>query len=94
MNRRKKMINKLKKKAKKSNEKNVVSNKPKYISKAEREKLALSQSDDQAENQTDVTLTEITSIEQADDEAATVVANSNSTLQDAQADTNHNQDKK
>lgn len=44
MNRRKKIYEKLKKKDKKSNEKVHKSNKPKYISKAEREKLALEES--------------------------------------------------
>ncbi|MDE3270517.1 DUF2986 domain-containing protein [Pseudoalteromonas sp. G4] len=43
MNRRKKIYEKLKKKDKKANEKVHKSNKPKYISKAEREKLALEQ---------------------------------------------------
>ncbi|WP_372766152.1 DUF2986 domain-containing protein [Pseudoalteromonas sp.] len=43
MNRRKKIYEKLKKKDKKANEKVNKSNKPKYISKAEREKLALEQ---------------------------------------------------
>ncbi|ATD01009.1 MAG: DUF2986 domain-containing protein [Pseudomonadota bacterium] len=40
MNRRKKIYEKLKKKDKKANEKLNKNNKPKYISKAEREKLA------------------------------------------------------
>ncbi|MER2490451.1 DUF2986 domain-containing protein [Catenovulum sediminis] len=40
MNRKKKIFTILKKKAKKANAKNVHSNKPKYISKAERAKLA------------------------------------------------------
>lgn len=44
MNRRKKIYEKLKKKDKKANEKVHKSNKPKYISKAEREKLALEES--------------------------------------------------
>ncbi|MFY8351315.1 DUF2986 domain-containing protein [Pseudoalteromonas sp. SSM20] len=43
MNRRKKIYEKLKKKDKKANDKVNKSNKPKYISKAEREKLALEQ---------------------------------------------------
>ncbi|MCF6455619.1 DUF2986 domain-containing protein [Pseudoalteromonas sp. MMG024] len=42
MNRRKKIYEKLKKKDKKANEKLNKSNKPKYISKAEREKLTQS----------------------------------------------------
>ncbi|MFD2179053.1 DUF2986 domain-containing protein [Veronia pacifica] len=41
MNRKKKVIQTLKKKAKKQNAKLHKSNKPKYISKADREKLAL-----------------------------------------------------
>ena len=40
MNRRKKIYEKLKKKDKKANEKLNKSNKPKYISKTEREKMA------------------------------------------------------
>jgi hypothetical protein len=40
MNRRKKMFQKLKKKDKKANEKLQKSNKPKYISKAERQNHA------------------------------------------------------
>ncbi|WP_100915885.1 DUF2986 domain-containing protein [Pseudoalteromonas spongiae] len=46
MNRRKKIYEKLKKKDKKANEKLNKSNKPKYISKAEREKLAQMTPDD------------------------------------------------
>ena len=45
MNRRKKIYEKLKKKDKKANEKLNKSNKPKYISKAEREKLALEENE-------------------------------------------------
>lgn len=41
MNRRKKIFNKLSAKAKKANLRANPKNKPKYISKAEREKLAL-----------------------------------------------------
>ncbi|OEE66612.1 DUF2986 domain-containing protein [Enterovibrio norvegicus FF-33] len=41
MNRKKKMIQTLKKREKKKNAKLHTSNKPKYISKADREKLAL-----------------------------------------------------
>lgn len=41
MNRRKKIKQILTKKAKKANAKNQHSNKPRYISKAEREKMAL-----------------------------------------------------
>ncbi|MDO6567736.1 DUF2986 domain-containing protein [Alteromonas sp. 1_MG-2023] len=41
MNRRKKIIKKLQKKDKKANAKIHKSNKPTYVSKAEREKLAL-----------------------------------------------------
>ena len=41
MNRKKKINETLKKKLKKANAKLQTSNKPKYISKAEREKLAL-----------------------------------------------------
>jgi hypothetical protein len=41
MNRKKKMNNALKSKLKKANAKLQKSNKPRYISKAEREKLAL-----------------------------------------------------
>ncbi|WP_016957418.1 DUF2986 domain-containing protein [Catenovulum agarivorans] len=41
MNRKKKIFTILKKRAKKANAKNVRSSKPKYISKAEREKQAL-----------------------------------------------------
>lgn len=41
MNRKKKMNDTLKKKQKKANAKLHTSNKPRYISKAEREKLAL-----------------------------------------------------
>ncbi len=40
MNRKKKMNNKLKERAKKANAKLHTSNKPKYISKAERAKMA------------------------------------------------------
>ncbi len=43
MNRKKKINNTLKKKQKKANAKLHTSNKPRYISKAEREKLALEQ---------------------------------------------------
>ena len=46
MNRRKKIYEKLKKKDKKANEKLNKNNKPKYISKAEREKLAQTTPDD------------------------------------------------
>ena len=54
MNRKKKIKEILKKKAKKANAKLHKSNKPKYISKAEREKLALAaeQAGDEGENQT------------------------------------------
>ena len=45
MNRKKKINSILKKKLKKSNAKLHTSNKPKYISKAEREKLALEAQD-------------------------------------------------
>ncbi|WP_082428501.1 DUF2986 domain-containing protein [Pseudoalteromonas sp. P1-9] len=45
MNRRKKIYEKLKKKDKKANEKLNKNNKPKYISKAEREKQAQSAPD-------------------------------------------------
>lgn len=41
MNRRKKATQIFTKKAKKANAKNQISNKPRYISKADREKLAL-----------------------------------------------------
>jgi len=44
MNRKKKMNDTFEKKLKKHNAKLRVSNKPKYISKAEREKIALAES--------------------------------------------------
>jgi len=47
MNRKKKIKETLKKKAKKANAKLQKSNKPKYISKAEREKLALEENHQQ-----------------------------------------------
>jgi len=46
MNRKKKINATLKKKQKKMNSKLHTSNKPKYVSKAEREKLLLEQSDE------------------------------------------------
>ncbi|WDE12820.1 DUF2986 domain-containing protein [Thalassomonas haliotis] len=51
MNRKKKIKETLKKKAKKANAKLHKSNKPRYISKAEREKLALAA--EQSEQQTE-----------------------------------------
>ncbi|MGB0466625.1 MAG: DUF2986 domain-containing protein [Pontibacterium sp.] len=48
MNRRKRINGILTKKAKKANEKNQHSNKPRYISKAEREKLAAENPEAQA----------------------------------------------
>ncbi len=45
MNRKKKMNNKLKERAKKANAKLHKSNKPKYISKAERAKMVIQESD-------------------------------------------------
>ncbi len=50
MNRKKKIKETLKKKAKKANAKLKKSNKPRYISKAERAKIAL---EEQANSQTD-----------------------------------------
>mgnify|MGYP003384717860 CR=1 FL=1 len=47
MNRKKKMNDTLKKKQKKANAKLHTSNKPRYISKAEREKLALAEQETQ-----------------------------------------------
>lgn len=49
MNRKKKINSILKKKVKKMNSKLHTSNKPKYISKADREKMALEKSDNSAE---------------------------------------------
>lgn len=51
MNRRKKIIKKLQKKDKKANAKMHKSNKPAYISKAEREKLAEQKSSEQESNE-------------------------------------------
>ena len=48
MNRKKKINNTLKKKLKKANAKLHTSNKPKYVSKAEREKLALAEQEAKA----------------------------------------------
>lgn len=45
MNRKKKINDTLKKKQKKANAKLHTSNKPRYISKAEREKIALAEQD-------------------------------------------------
>jgi hypothetical protein len=50
MNRKKKINSILKKKVKKMNAKLHSSNKPKYISKAEREKLALAEKTSNAED--------------------------------------------
>jgi hypothetical protein len=47
MNRKKKINDTLKKKQKKANAKLHTSNKPRYVSKAEREKLALEAQDSQ-----------------------------------------------
>ena len=52
MNRRKKIYEKLKKKDKKANEKLQKSNKPKYISKAERAKRAFDGDEVSSENDT------------------------------------------
>jgi hypothetical protein len=49
MNRKKKINSILKKKVKKMNSKLHTSNKPKYISKADREKMALEESENSAE---------------------------------------------
>ncbi|MEZ8143016.1 MULTISPECIES: DUF2986 domain-containing protein [Enterovibrio] len=59
MNRKKKMIQTLKKREKKKNAKLHTSNKPKYISKADREKLAL---------ETEVVVENTTASEQASTE--------------------------
>tara|TARA_B100001063_G_scaffold41313_1_gene35142 strand:+ start:92 stop:250 length:159 start_codon:yes stop_codon:yes gene_type:complete len=48
MNRRKKITQILTKKAKKANARNQISNKPRYVSKADREKLENSESDNAA----------------------------------------------
>lgn len=50
MNRKKKMNDALKKKLKKANAKLHTSNKPKYISKAEREKIAEAVSENETSN--------------------------------------------
>jgi hypothetical protein len=50
MNRKKKINSILKKKVKKMNSKLHTSNKPKYISKAEREKMALEESNNNSES--------------------------------------------
>ena len=49
MNRKKKMNNILKKKVKKMNSKLHTSNKPKYISKADREKIDLEENENNTE---------------------------------------------
>jgi hypothetical protein len=51
MNRKKKMNNILKKKVKKTNSKLHTSNKPKYVSKAERAKLAEEEDSSQEQEQ-------------------------------------------
>jgi len=50
MNRRKKIFTKLKQKDKRANAKLHKSNKPAYISKAEREKLAQQEAEQESEN--------------------------------------------
>lgn len=57
MNRRKKINDTLKKKAKKAKAHLKVSNKPRYISKAEREKLSENHTDTEAEDQSEPTET-------------------------------------
>jgi hypothetical protein len=52
MNRKKKLNDALNKKLKKHNDKLRIINKPKYISKAEREKITLTEAENQSQNHT------------------------------------------